>query len=302
MFKILFYKFQLIEFCCSIEFWKQFCEILMEKDTFYLYIMCVEARSLRSSDNNGWSDPYAVFKLEKLKKTIGETAVIKRTLNPEWFQRFEYKGRISEDEVLHVDILDKDTFSKSDLLGVVNIPLNSFFNYKWNDKWYRLVYPDSVKPIRGSIHLRIHLTDDPETAFDIPFEEGYIAPADQEALEVVSRVVNDMIQSDDNVLLKPIATLNDHKEPEDIPQDIENHQDNSQNPNQNNDQNPNTNNDQNPNTNNDQNPNTNNDQNLNTNNDQNPNTNNDQNPNTNNDQNLNTNNDQNPNQNNNQNA
>ena len=47
------------------------------------------ARNLRKADTFGKSDPYAVVSLNG--KRLGQTQVIKKTLDPEWDEKLEFK-------------------------------------------------------------------------------------------------------------------------------------------------------------------------------------------------------------------
>lgn len=144
-----------------------------EPDLNYLFIDCVEARSLKSCDANGWSDPFCVITLG-LDTYIGKTRYIERTLNPRWVQRFQYIGHIDMNHNAYItfEVKDHDTMSKNDSIGLVELALADFANHKWAQKWYRLQPTGKNKTTRGWILLRIHLCERLDDAFDEEFHEN----------------------------------------------------------------------------------------------------------------------------------
>lgn len=138
----------------------------------YLFIDCVEARSLKTCDANGWSDPFCVITLGE-KTKIGKTRYIERTLNPRWIQRFQYSGFIDMDHnaYLTFTVKDYDAASKDDTIGLVEIPLCDFSEHMWCQKWYRLQPVKDNETTRGWILLRIHLCERPEDAFKEEFHD-----------------------------------------------------------------------------------------------------------------------------------
>lgn len=140
----------------------------------WIYIDVQEARSIKPSDNSGWSDPYCLVTLGP-KTKIGSTRVIERTLNPRWFQRFSWSGVINweKDAYLRFAIHDYDFASKDDCLGVFEIALVDLQDGMWESKWYRLYKAkDLSKPTRGWIHLRMHMVDNPDKAFDQQYQKN----------------------------------------------------------------------------------------------------------------------------------
>lgn len=138
----------------------------------YLFIDCVEARSLKTCDANGWSDPFCIITLGE-KTKIGKTRYIERTLNPRWIQRFQYVGFIDMEHNAYITftVKDYDAASKNDTIGLVEIPLCDFAQHKWSQKWYRLQPEKEGETTRGWILLRIHLCDKPEDAFKEEFHD-----------------------------------------------------------------------------------------------------------------------------------
>ncbi|KNC50622.1 uncharacterized protein AMSG_00783 [Thecamonas trahens ATCC 50062] len=106
------------------------------------------ARSLRSSDVAGGSDPYAV-----LYWSTGEeerTAVTHRTSDPVWDAVFATPER---QNFVMVEVWDKDTLTADDFLGSVKIALSNADD-DVRDVWEPLLGRDN-EPTGGDIHLRI---------------------------------------------------------------------------------------------------------------------------------------------------
>jgi len=67
-------------------------------------ITVIQAKGLPAADRNGFSDPYVVLQLGKVKH---KTAVVKKNLNPVWRQTFEFK-QASIDDIVNVEVFDED--------------------------------------------------------------------------------------------------------------------------------------------------------------------------------------------------
>ncbi|OHS96628.1 C2 domain containing protein [Tritrichomonas foetus] len=145
---------------------RTFLKIRDSPDEKHLYIDVVEARSLKSCDANGWSDPFVQITLGE-KTKIGKTRYIERTLNPRWAQRFHYNGPIDMNHNAYISFVvkDYDTMSSDDVIGIVEIALQDLANHKWCQKWYRLMPENEKVTTRGWLLLRIHLCEKAEDAF-----------------------------------------------------------------------------------------------------------------------------------------
>ncbi|KAH8749411.1 C2 domain-containing protein [Hyaloscypha sp. PMI_1271] len=74
----------------------------------------IEARNLIKRDIFSSPDPFAVVSSGDQTKT---TSIIKKTLNPDWNESFDF--HVTEDNVVTVQILDNKKFKKEDQgLGV----------------------------------------------------------------------------------------------------------------------------------------------------------------------------------------
>jgi WD40 repeat protein len=100
-----------------------------ERNGMALDIKILEGLDLPVADFGGSSDPYAVLTVRDTKSKVvldklkAKTTVHKKTLNPQWNERFYLEG-LSIDQELVVSIYDNDILSSDDLLGSVNIPLS----------------------------------------------------------------------------------------------------------------------------------------------------------------------------------
>ncbi|KAG0171899.1 Multiple C2 and transmembrane domain-containing protein 2 [Apophysomyces sp. BC1034] len=90
-----------------------------------LRIGIVGGRNLAAADKTGFSDPYAVVRINQKKYS---TKVIKQTLDPVWNYEFEInivQGKLPT--LVSVTVWDKDTFGR-DFLGEVTIPFKNVFD------------------------------------------------------------------------------------------------------------------------------------------------------------------------------
>ncbi|KAF7727298.1 Multiple C2 and transmembrane domain-containing protein 2 [Apophysomyces ossiformis] len=90
-----------------------------------LRIGIVGARNLAAADKTGFSDPYAVVRINQKKYS---TKVIKQTLDPVWNYEFEInivQGKLPT--LVSITVWDKDTFGR-DFLGEVTIPFKNVFD------------------------------------------------------------------------------------------------------------------------------------------------------------------------------
>lgn len=137
-----------------------------------LYIHIVEARTLLPSDANGWSDPLCrvLIGSEKFKK-IYKTKYINRTLNPRWNETYIYQYNANEDAYqssLKFEIYDHDSLTANDLLGYCEIPLSTYSDHKWVEKWYKLRnFDKDGRPLRcrGYLRVKIQITSHGQTSF-----------------------------------------------------------------------------------------------------------------------------------------
>jgi len=86
------------------------------------------------------SDPFVVAKFKGFGKMMNsvQTSVIHNTLNPCWNQELCLYPKNATD-VLLLKVYDHDTLSKDNLLGMVEIPLERFFQQGFQDHWIQLM-------------------------------------------------------------------------------------------------------------------------------------------------------------------
>nr|QQY02574.1 extended synaptotagmin [Cryptocotyle lingua] len=129
-----------------------------------LRVNVVGARRLKVGDKNlitgGSSDPYCVI---RVGARAFKTAVIQRTLEPEWNEQFEMVVDVWQGQSLGVEVYDKDQGNKDDYLGRTSVPLNSVHELGEMDTWTPL---EEVKT--GSIHLKLAWLTLSDNADNIP--------------------------------------------------------------------------------------------------------------------------------------
>jgi len=104
-------------------------------------IRVLEAHGLSRGDvGKNSSDPFVVAKFRGLGKmmTSVQTSVIHNTLNPVWNQDLTLYPKNNTD-ILLLKVYDHDALSKNNLLGMVEIPLERFFQQGTQDNWVQLM-------------------------------------------------------------------------------------------------------------------------------------------------------------------
>jgi len=143
-------------------------------DTFHLHVL--EARNVAVMGKSGTSDPYCTIKSSFNKQTF-KTKVVKKTLNPKWEQEFKIFTSKAEGQII-VKMMDKDRFSKDELMGEVTLPLEDFGKGNEIDKWYELSKePQKKKKDKtiGELHLKAWFSGpapEPEPEKKKPKEES----------------------------------------------------------------------------------------------------------------------------------
>ena len=95
-----------------------------------LFIKIIQAFNLKALDSNGFSDPYCILLINNQKKT---TSIISECLNPKWDEYFIFDIISLNEDVLQIDCMDHDKFSKDDLIGYAKVPLKNLTFGKIND-------------------------------------------------------------------------------------------------------------------------------------------------------------------------
>ena len=103
-------------------------------------------RKLKPADSNGLSDPYC--KLYFGGKQF-KTTTIKKTLNPEWNERFSAPIYSSGDRI-RIAVWDHDRWSKDDPLGDLDLPISQLRLEEPEDKWHQIQNVST-----GDLHVKI---------------------------------------------------------------------------------------------------------------------------------------------------
>jgi len=116
-----------------------------------LQVKVAAARNLVAADANGKSDPYVTLTISSNKKSKQKTKVIKRTLNPEWNQDFQFT--VTATDSLEVQVYDQDVTS-DEKIGNTVVTFGELVLGQPSDSWIPLENVD-----RGEIHLIITAVD-----------------------------------------------------------------------------------------------------------------------------------------------
>ncbi|KAL1924727.1 uncharacterized protein VTP21DRAFT_4381 [Calcarisporiella thermophila] len=129
-----------------------------------LRIAVVRGRNLVAKDKNGFSDPYVVVQIEK---TLHQTQVLYKTLNPEWEDVFDIKLNSKQLQGgIQFTIWDKDRFGR-DYMGEVFVPWEktldvahpSFEDKENEPRWFPVVSRKKSQNVTGEILLKFGLID-----------------------------------------------------------------------------------------------------------------------------------------------
>jgi len=83
-------------------------------------VTVVSGRNLVSRDDNGLSDPFIVVHFVDQRE---KSAVIRKTLNPEWNAQFTFScAGVSDQTQMQFTVMDWDRFSADDYMGEVSVP------------------------------------------------------------------------------------------------------------------------------------------------------------------------------------
>jgi len=119
-----------------------------------LNVTVVSASNLAAADVGGTSDPYVIMSLNSSpSKPFFTSGVKQATLCPVWDESsWSYVPRMPADATLHVKVMDNDKFGKHDLLGQVDIPLNTLQSGKRYDRWCKI---DGYKSSTGMLSVAL---------------------------------------------------------------------------------------------------------------------------------------------------
>ncbi|KAM0683441.1 Tricalbin-2 [Mitosporidium daphniae] len=117
----------------------------------YIVLRIQSAANLKAVDSGGTSDPFSLIKLNGIE--LGKTSVIKKSLNPEWNERFVLPVRSLRYSILGFEVFDWNRVDSIVHLGTISMPLLQMIfesTFKKNQPSgnaqaiYRDIAPDAV--------------------------------------------------------------------------------------------------------------------------------------------------------------
>lgn len=142
----------------------------------------------------------------KLGNTTYKTDVKRRSLNPvfnsNWF-RFEVDDEELQDELLHIRVMDYDTYSANDAIGKLTLSLNPLLLQNNESKGFNGWYPiyDTMQGIRGEINciVKVELFSDAnkfrQSSCGVSFFHSNCIPTGYHA--VIRGFVEELVVDDD---------------------------------------------------------------------------------------------------------
>ena len=121
--------------------------------TVTVHVIVVSARNLAQMDRGGKADPYVVLRCGDEEQ---KTAVVKKSLAPEWTDaRFQFLG-VPSGAVLRVEMFDWDRGSQDDPMGSVSLPLRSMDSAK---RWFELEPMPGCEQPQGELQMMCTVLD-----------------------------------------------------------------------------------------------------------------------------------------------
>lgn len=121
-----------------------------------LHVKVVEAADVPKMDTVGKSDPFVQLSLSTTSQKW-KTKAKNNTSTPVWNEQFTLPITTKMDDILTVELFDKDDVSDSDRISSVTIQVNKIPQNKVNDSWYTLHPAKGVKT-GGKLRLVVHFT------------------------------------------------------------------------------------------------------------------------------------------------
>jgi len=114
-----------------------------------LKVTVVEAKNLKDEDVIGKSDPYIKLILDE--KNAQSTSTKKGDLNPTYNETFTFN--IDGQKEFKIEVWDKDTITKDDLIGVATVSLSHAFSKGYEDTWVKVKRHSVIGRSKGEVHL-----------------------------------------------------------------------------------------------------------------------------------------------------
>jgi len=113
-----------------------------------LKVTVVEAKNLKDEDLIGKSDPYIKLILDS--KNTQSTTTKSGDLNPTYNECFTFN--IDGQKELSIEVWDKDSVTKDDLIGKDKVSLSHAFSKGYEDVWVK-VKQHTIGRSKGEVHL-----------------------------------------------------------------------------------------------------------------------------------------------------
>ena len=142
--------------------------------------LCIlEAKDLKPLDFNGKSDPYCIVSIDGKHK---QTSSYKpNTLDPVWNEDFILPV-VSREEIIKIEVYDRDTYGADDLEGIVHISLKELLHQENVDDWLGLKRPDGEDEL-GYLRVRTQL---------IWSKKQYFIDNEAKTIAQIERIDNDL--------------------------------------------------------------------------------------------------------------
>lgn len=153
---------------------------------FVLRVYVEVGQNLVPHDENGYSDPYLVISTGKQIIKDKEN-VKKKTLQPEFYKLYQFRGNLPEEHELKVQVYDKDELDADDFMGETKYDLEMlWFSDEWRKKdpkpkEYRTLWSSLSSFPQGKLRMWLELLTPEEAAIHHPYP---IAPPTREPYEL----------------------------------------------------------------------------------------------------------------------
>eukprot|EP00026_Physarum_polycephalum_P000845 Phypoly_transcript_00846.p1 GENE.Phypoly_transcript_00846~~Phypoly_transcript_00846.p1 ORF type:complete len:1283 (+),score=292.23 Phypoly_transcript_00846:83-3931(+) len=153
---------------------------------YVLRVYIETGHNLVPHDDNGYSDPYIV--LSAGRQVIKDKENVKeKTLQPEYYKMYTFRGNLPEENELKVQLYDKDTIGSDEFMGETKYDLEMlWFSDEWRKlnpkpKEFRTLWSNLSSFPQGKLKMWIELLTPEEAAAQEPYP---IAPPRKEPFEL----------------------------------------------------------------------------------------------------------------------